>query len=35
MSHQSPDPILAAIERHRLAGAASSAGNQTELRWRW
>ena len=25
MSHQSPDPILAAIERHRLADAASRA----------
>jgi len=31
MSHQSPDPILAAIERHRLADAASSAASDSEM----
>ena len=31
MSHQSPDPILAAIERHRLADAASSAASDGEI----
>jgi len=31
MSHQSPDPILAAIERHRLADAASRAAADDEV----
>src|SRR5215470_11844285 len=31
MSHQSPDPILAAIERHRLADAAASTAPNDEM----